>query len=111
MGTILWLWSRWTLGAMMGLSTATASQLQVSHRLVQSGPYALVRHPMYLGYWLVLAGLAVMYRTVTPVVFLILMIASLSRRARREDEILGAAFGKAWQDYNERVPMFVPRLW
>jgi protein-S-isoprenylcysteine O-methyltransferase Ste14 len=66
---------------------------------------------MYMGYWLVLAGLAVMYRTVTPIVLLIVMIASLSRRAGREDEVLDAAFGKAWQDYGKCVPAFVPRLW
>lgn len=40
----------WTLGAMSGVSTSFAVQLTERHRLIQRGPYALVRHPMYLGY-------------------------------------------------------------
>ncbi len=94
---------------MMGISTASAAQLQVHHRLIQHGPYAVVRHPMYLAYWIVLAGLAVVYRTWTPLVVLVLMVSSLSERARREDQVLEAAFGEAWRKYAERVPMFTPR--
>ncbi len=108
-GEAWWFWTRWTLGAMMGLSTSSATQLQVHHRLIQNGPYALVRHPMYLGYWLLLAGLTIMYRTWTPLLILPMMIASLTRRARREEQALAATFGSEWQTYAERVPMFVPR--
>lgn len=108
-GVALWFWARWMLGAMMGVSTGSAAQLQVDHRLIQHGPYAFVRHPMYLGYWLALAGLLATYRTWTPLVFLILMMISLSRRARREEQALLVAFGDEWHTYAARVPMFVPR--
>jgi isoprenylcysteine carboxyl methyltransferase (ICMT) family protein YpbQ len=108
-GAGLWFWARWTLGAMMGVSTSSAAQLHADHRLIQHGPYALVRHPMYLGYWLVVAGLVVLYRTWTPLVILILILASLSRRARREEQALESAFGGEWRAYAARVPMFAPR--
>jgi len=108
-GAALWFWARRVLGAMMGVSTGSAAQLQVDHRLIQHGPYAFVRHPMYLGYWLVLAGLLATYRTWTPLVFLILMMISLSRRAWREEQALSSAFGDEWRTYAARVPMFVPR--
>jgi len=62
-GLLLTLWARWALGAMYGVSTSFAAQLQAGHRLIQHGPYAFVRHPMYLGYWLVLAGVMLTYRT------------------------------------------------
>jgi protein-S-isoprenylcysteine O-methyltransferase Ste14 len=107
-GVALWFWARWTLGGMMGVSTSSAAQLRVNHKLIQHGPYAFVRHPMYLGYWLMLVGLVTVYRTWTPLVFLILMILSLSRRARREDQVLASAFGDKWHAYAARVPMFVP---
>lgn len=64
---------------------------------------------MYLGYWLVLAGLVATYRIWTPLVFLILMIISLSRRAGREEQALVSAFGDEWRTYAAGVPMFVPR--
>ena len=108
-GAALWFWARWALGSMMGVSTGSAAQLQADHRLIQHGPYALVRHPMYLGYWLVLAGLAATYRTWAPLVFLILMMISLCKRARREEQALLSAFGGEWRTYSARVPMFVPR--
>lgn len=108
-GVALWFWARWVLGAMMGVSTGSAAQLQVDHKLIQNGPYAFVRHPMYLGYWLALVGLVAAYRIWMPLVFLILMMISLSRRAWREEQVLVSAFGDEWRNYVARVPMFVPR--
>lgn len=108
-GAVLWFWARRALGAMMGVSVGSAVQLQADHKLIQDGPYAIVRHPMYLAYWMVLAGIFAAYRTWTPLVFLVLMMISLSRRARREEQALSAAFGGEWRAYAARVPMFVPR--
>jgi protein-S-isoprenylcysteine O-methyltransferase Ste14 len=108
-GEACWFWARWTLGAMMGLSTSSATQLQAHHRLIRNGPYAFVRHPMYLSYWLLLAGLMVMYHTWTLLVLIPMIIASLYRRARREEKALAATFGGEWQTYAACVPLFVPR--
>ncbi|MCC6801823.1 MAG: isoprenylcysteine carboxylmethyltransferase family protein [Anaerolineae bacterium] len=108
-GIALWFWARQALGGMMGVSTASAAQLRIHHQLIKSGPYAIVRHPMYVGYWLVLTGLVSIYRTWTPVILLIMMLISLSKRARREDRVLEAAFGDDWRHYAEDVPMFVRR--
>lgn len=107
-GTALWFWARRTLGRMMGISTSSAAQLTVDHRLVQNGAYAIVRHPMYLGYWLFLAGVLVIYRTWMPILLLILLVAAFSKRARREELVLGAAFAEEWRAYAQRVPMFMP---
>lgn len=108
-GVLLWFWARWALGAMMGISTASAAPLHDQHQLIQDGPYAIIRHPMYVGYWLLLLGLTITYRTWPLLIILILIIFSLSRRARREDLTLEAAFRDAWRQYAERVPMFIPR--
>lgn len=108
-GVIFFLWGRYTLGTQYATSTSSAVQLPADHRLIQHGPFALVRHPIYLAYWLLLAGVFVIYRTLTPLVFLLLMVASLSRRARREDVVLEATFGDEWRGYAARVPMFLPR--
>ncbi len=109
-GIGLWFWSRWALGRMMGVSTSSAVQLQAAHRLIQRGPYAHVRHPMYLSYWILLAGLLILYRTWMPLVLLIMTFASFTRRAAREEQGLAATFGDEWQTYAARVPKFTPRL-
>lgn len=107
-GIALWFWARWNLGRMMGISTSSAAQLTVDHRLVQNGAYAIVRHPMYLSYWLLLAGLFLTYRTWMPLVLLALLGVALFMRARREELVLQAAFGEEWRLYLERVPMLIP---
>lgn len=108
-GLFIVFWARWALGAMYGVSTGSSAPLQESHRLVQRGPYASIRHPMYLGYWLVVLGILLTYRTWTPLVLLAMTMPSFHRRARREEISLGEMFGSEWQAYAESVPMFLPR--
>jgi protein-S-isoprenylcysteine O-methyltransferase Ste14 len=107
-GLFLALWARWALGAMYGVSTGSSAPLQERHRLIQGGPYAFSRHPMYLGYWLVMLGVLLTYRTWTPLLLLIMTIPSFHRRARREEISLGEIFGEEWQTYVKHVPMFLP---
>ena len=106
-GLFLVLWARWALGAMHGVSTGSSVPLQESHRLVQRGPYSFVRHPMYLGYWLVILGILLAYRTWTPLVLLIMTVRSFYRRARREEVALEEMLGEKWQAYVKNVPMFL----
>jgi len=108
-GWSLVLWARWTLGALYGVSTSFAAPLQAQHQLIQNGPYAIVRHPMYLGYWLLLLGVTLIYRAWAPLVFLVMCLASFFRRASREESTLAERFGDKWRAYTVRVPMFVPR--
>lgn len=107
-GWLLALWARWALGSMYGVSTSFAAPLQVQHRLIQRGPYALVRHPMYLGYWLLLAGVTLIYRTWTPLLLFVMCLASFYRRARREEKALAERFGEEWQAYAAHTKFLIP---
>ena len=107
-GLFLALWARWVLGTMYGVSTGSSAPLQEKHRLIQRGPYALIRHPMYLGYWLVMFGVLLTYRTWTPLLLLIMTVPSFHRRARREEISLEEMFGEEYQAYVKNVPMFLP---
>ncbi len=108
-GLFLVLWARWALGAMYGVSTGSSAPLQDKHRFIQRGPYGFVRHPMYLGYWLVILGALLIYRTWTPLMLLIVAVPSFYRRARREEIALEERFGLEWQTFARKVPMFLPR--
>lgn len=110
-GWLLVMWARWALGSMYGVSTSFVAPLQARHQLIQHGPYAFVRHPMYLGYWLVLAGVTLIYLTWTPLVILLVCLASFYRRAQREEAALAAAFGAEWQAYQMRTKFLIPFMY
>lgn len=107
-GWLLVLWARRELGAMYGVSTSFAAPLQVQHRLIQHGPYAFVRHPLYLGYWLLLLGVTLIYRTWTPLLLFVMCLAAFYRRARREDEALAERFDEQWRAYAARTKFLIP---
>jgi protein-S-isoprenylcysteine O-methyltransferase Ste14 len=110
-GLALMGWGRWHLGSMYNLSTSLGAQLYADHRLVTSGPFAWVRHPMYLGGVLAEVGAMLVYRTWTTLA-IALDIPSLLRRAVREEEALSAEFGGQWAEYRQRVPYrILPGIW
>ena len=108
-GLALILWGRKTLGQFYNVSTSRAAPLYTDHRLITSGPYAYVRHPVYLGMDLAALGGILIYQTWT-LVFLFLCALALVFRARREEAALSNRFGEAWEIYARRVPAWTPRL-
>jgi protein-S-isoprenylcysteine O-methyltransferase Ste14 len=108
-GLALVLWARLALGQMYGVSGSIGVQLYAGHRLVTRGPFALARHPMYLGLLVAALGGILVYRTWTPV-FLTLNFLGFVFRARKEEQALAAEFGEEWTAYCRRVPAWMPRL-
>jgi protein-S-isoprenylcysteine O-methyltransferase Ste14 len=103
------LWARWTLGAMWSVSTGFGVELQPDHKLIQHGPFALVRHPIYAGFWVALFGATLAYHTWTALLLLLVSLVSFYRRAHFEEMALASTFGEEWQKYAAHVPRFVPR--
>ena len=107
-GMALLLWGRLELGKNYFVSTGFGAQLFKDQQLVTTGPYAIVRHPMYVGLILSALGSLLLYTTWTTVYFACfapLMVI----RARREESALSAEFGEQWLAYCQRTPAFVPR--
>ncbi len=108
-GLAIMVWGRITMGEMHNVSTSLAVLLYADHRLVTSGPFAIVRHPMYVGGIMAELGALLLYRT-----WAVLLIAwnapMLVMRARREEQALSAEFGAQWGEYAARVPKWIPRL-
>jgi protein-S-isoprenylcysteine O-methyltransferase Ste14 len=98
-------------------SRALAGQLRVDaalgaeHRLVRSGPYAVVRNPIYTSMLLVLCATALI---VTGwklfVAALLLFIAGTEIRVRTEERLLASRFGEGFEAYKHEVPAYVPFL-
>jgi len=108
-GLGLYVWGRLALGRMYFVSTALGAELFADHQLVTHGPYAAVRHPMYLACILAALGGLLIYQTWT-MALLAPGSLMLAFRARREEQALSAQFGPAWQEYAHQVPAWLPRL-
>ncbi|MHB8585328.1 MAG: methyltransferase family protein [Thermoplasmatota archaeon] len=86
-------------------------ELRVAHgqRLVERGPYSLLRHPSYTGILLIAAGATVIYASVWGFILGVgLTIAFLLARIREEESVLRAAFGPAYLAYASRTWRLVP---
>jgi len=108
-GLALYLWGGYTLGEMYKPSSAFGVQLNVGHRLITHGPFAFVRHPLYLGLQIAALGGLLVYRNWT-FAFVLVNFLGLFIRARREEQALAAEFGEQWKAYFQQVPAWIPRL-
>lgn len=98
-------WAQRTLGKEWSFS----ARLVEGHRLVTSGPYAIVRHPIYasmLGMWIA-TGLAVA-RPWNIALGLVPMLAGTAIRVKSEDGLLRGAFGETFEAWAKRVPGLIP---
>ena len=107
-GLALYWWGARTLGRMYKPASALGVQLNAEHRLVTHGPFALVRHPLYLGLRLAALGGLLIFRTWT-LAFVTTNFLALVVRARREEEALAAEFGEEWEAYAQQVRRWTPR--
>jgi protein-S-isoprenylcysteine O-methyltransferase Ste14 len=81
------------------------------HRLVDTGPYALVRHPIYTGLIIAAVATAIVEAKAPSVVGLALFVAGLWMKARLEERFLSAELGEtAYGEYVRRTGMLLPGL-
>jgi len=105
------LWARRTLGRMWGISTSQQVMLLDDHQLVQSGPYAFVRHPMYFGWWVAMAGLTLLYPVWVVFLLFVFSVISFAGRAKREEAALAERFGEQWTAYKKHTKFLIPLIY
>lgn len=87
------------------------ASLQKNQVLAANGPYALVRNPMYLGRYFLLAGMLLLLGNGWLIAaFTAFYYLYMVNRVRREEALLAPTFGEAYARYCAAVPRFVPRL-
>ena len=100
-------WARIHLGRLWSAMIT----LQEGHRLVDTGPYRLVRHPIYTGLLGAAWAFAVLSGAPASLLGAVMLTAQMSWKARREEAFLRQQLGAAEYDaYAGRVPMLIPFL-
>ena len=101
----------WTAVQALGRQWRVDAGLNADHELVRSGPYAVVRHPIYTSMLCMLLGTGLM---MTPwlllAVALAVFICGTEIRVRTEDRLLASRFGKEFNEYSLRVSAYIPWL-
>jgi protein-S-isoprenylcysteine O-methyltransferase Ste14 len=84
-------------------------EAQRAHRVADSGPYARIRHPQYVGFVLVMFGFLLQWPTLITLVMFPILLIVYARLARSEEKDALVEFGEDYRRYRDRTPAFVPR--
>lgn len=105
-GIGLGLWSLWHLG----LNVTPTAVTRRDARLVRSGPYGRVRHPLYSSMLMTVPGCALLTENALVLGSGLAAFGILLLRTRREEEELLERFGRRYADYARRTGRILPRL-
>ena len=104
MGVAFAIWSRQSLRDNWSGEVAITE----GQRLIHSGPYAIVRHPIYTGMLLALLGTTLVSSTVRSLLGFVLAIISLWQKAYIEEQFLIVEFGVQYANYQREVKFLIP---
>jgi len=94
----------------LALRSWAAGVIDKRRALATVGPYALVRHPLYLGSFTIALGLAeIMEDRLALAIVVLLTLALYIPTIRREERFLAERFGEAWRRYAAGTPALLPR--
>jgi protein-S-isoprenylcysteine O-methyltransferase Ste14 len=85
--------------------------IQPEHRLVTSGLYGIIRHPSYLGLFVLVLGWGLAFRSGVGVVIALLMLVVLLARIQAEERLLSESFGAEYDAYRARTWRLVPYVY
>ncbi len=100
-------WARYHLGRLWSGRVT----LKEDHAIIRTGPYGIVRHPIYTGLVLALIGSFLAAPTLAALVGLVALTIGLVIKIRQEEDLLTRHFGAAYDGYRKDVPALIPYIW
>jgi protein-S-isoprenylcysteine O-methyltransferase Ste14 len=78
--------------------------------VVNTGPYSVIRHPIYVAMFIALIGAAIVSRSIVGIAStLLVFLPAEIHRARLEERALADAFPELWKEHASRTGFFLPR--
>jgi protein-S-isoprenylcysteine O-methyltransferase Ste14 len=105
-GVAIAIWARYCIGQYW----SSRVTLKEGHRLIRSGPYALVRHPIYTGMLLAAIGTALVIGEWRGILAVTVIWAAHSHKALREEALLTTELGEEYASYRRSTGFLFPRL-
>jgi protein-S-isoprenylcysteine O-methyltransferase Ste14 len=106
LGLLFSVWGRIHLGR----NWSQAVTVKEDHELIVTGPYSLVRHPIYTGLLTGFLGTAIAIAEVRGVLAFGLVLIVLLGKLRLEERWMRKEFGESYEQYSRRVAALVPLI-
>jgi protein-S-isoprenylcysteine O-methyltransferase Ste14 len=104
-GLLFTWWARIYLGRLWSSSVTK----KADHRIVDTGPYRIVRHPIYTGILIAIFATAAMRGSLVSLIGSLVFIYAFTTKARLEERFLREQLGaEGYDSYCRRVPMLIP---
>jgi len=104
LGLLVTLWARWTLGG----NWSSAVTFKQGHELIRTGPYRLVRHPIYTGLLVMALGKALDFGQLRCWLALPFMAVAFWIKLKQEEKLLLRHFPQEYPIYRKQVKALVP---
>lgn len=85
-------------------------EVQPDHRVIETGPYAVVRHPVFTSFFLLAYGVFLINPAITTLLIVIYTVWAFTASAKEEEKLLSEKV-PGYTDYLKRTSRFCPRLW
>ena len=106
-GVAVAVWARFYLGKNWSASVTVKQE----HELIRSGPYQVVRHPIYFGFLLAILGTAIYRGELKGLVALVLAAVTWKIKSMHEEAFMQSEFGEQYTQYKREVKALVPWVW
>ena len=106
MGIGLAIWARYHLAEYWSARVT----IKEDHKLIRTGPYTRLRHPIYTGLILATVGSAMVIDRWRCVVGVGLVVAGYCFKAKKEESMLAQQFGAAFREHQKHTGFLIPRF-
>ena len=103
-GILFAIWARYTLGQNWSGNVT----LKAGHELIRSGPYRIVRHPIYTGALLAILGSACVSGELKDFIAVAICFLGFLHKLKMEEEFMMTEFPDQYPDYRLKVKMLIP---
>jgi protein-S-isoprenylcysteine O-methyltransferase Ste14 len=105
-GVAFAIWARWHLGA----NWSAIVSIREQHELIRTGPYRRVRHPIYTGMLLAMAGTALVLGELRGLLAFAITLFAFYWKACKEEAWLTREFGESFEAHAKQTGMFLPKI-
>jgi protein-S-isoprenylcysteine O-methyltransferase Ste14 len=105
-GVVLWIYSQ----AVLGKYWSPQLQVQNEHKIITSGPYRVIRHPIYTSMFIWVIGLAIFTANIVFALIALLTIIGLILRVPKEEKMMIEQFGDEYKKYMQITGSIFPRF-